>query len=296
MTPAKYKAKYESINVPLAGGNMAPVSVNRYRLRSNPKYYNAAAVEAFMAKIRARAFHLPLRVDVGPVTYRILRTARDSTFSVSETTTTAPQPVEPEFLSKLGTMARYVFAGKGAPEHCQIVLQLADYWGLAPDGLQRYADEALGLDCNGFVGNYLWHVRKGIDWQALGLGNQDLGPDAWISSYFRGRKYVSTWAEIDPSRSYLLGLVDAAGNIIHGGPKSKPGHIAITEPHRSRQGSSNIPPAIWAVESTAARDPGLSESWYSPISENPKTKVFMIHREQASAGSDKLPFKIAEVG
>ena len=296
MTPAKYKAKYESINVPLADGNSESVCVNRYRLRSSPKYYNAVAAEAFMAKIRARAFHLPLWVNVGPVTFRIVQRSRDSTFSVSETTTTAPQPVDADFLSKLGIMARYVFAGKGAPEHCQIVLQLAHYWDLAPDGLQSYADKAMGLDCNGFVGNYLWHVKKGIDWQGLGLGNHDLGPDAWISSYFHGKKLVSSWGEIDPSRSYLFGLVDDAGNIIRGGPKSATGHIAITEPHRSRPPTQYKAPAIWSVESTAARDPGLSESWYSLISENPTTKVFMIHREQAGVGSDKLPFKIAAVG
>lgn len=295
MSPAKYKSKYENLNVPLADGNTATVSVNRYRLRSNPKLYNAKAAEAFMAKIYARAFHAPLRVDIGPVTFRILHQSRDSTFAVTETTTTAPQPVDGSFLKKLGAMARYVFAGKGAPEHCQIVLQLADYWKLAPGGLQRYADEAMGLDCNGFVGNYLWHVKKGVDWQGLGITKGDLGPDAWISSYFRGRKLISTWAEIDPAKSYLFALVDDSGSIINGGPKADPGHIAITEPNRSRPPTATVPPAIWTVESTAARNPGLSESWYSPISENPKTKVFKLHRESAAAAVSKLHFKICEL-
>lgn len=293
MTPSKFKARYESLNVPLADGSTAQVRVNRYRLRSSTKFYNAVATEAFMAKLRARTPHAPIRIDAGPTTFRTVKTSRDSSFTVSETTTTAPQPVDSGFMSQLGAMSRYVFAGKGAPEHCQIVLRLAHEWGLASNGLQRYADEALGLDCNGFVGNYLWHVKKGIDWQGLGLRSGDLGPDALISSYFRGKKLLSSWEEIDPSRSHILGMVDADGNIMSGGPNAKPGHIAITEPNRSRPPTQYKAPAIWTVESTAARDPGLSESWYSLISVDPKTKVFKLFREEASAGSNKLPFKIA---
>jgi len=57
-------------------------------------------------------------------------------------------------------LARLVFVGKGSPEACQAVLQLANHWGLAPD-VQTYTNSALGLECNGFVGNYLWHAQQG---------------------------------------------------------------------------------------------------------------------------------------
>lgn len=164
--------------------------------------------------------------------------------------------------------------------------------------LQDYADANLGLDCNGFVGNYLWHSKNGNPWNKLGLGNHDLGPDALISGYFDNKKLVESWEAIDPSKSYILGMVDNHGKIIPGGGGSvaDAGHIAITEPHRqdSRQrkdGSNSF--ALWAVESTGGHTPGLWESWYSY--QSVQKKIFAIDREEMVAGSRYLSFKIATV-
>lgn len=55
-----------------------------------------------------------------------------------------------------------VFFGKGMPECCKLALQLAAAFGLVEPtfaALQNYCDKYVGLDCNGFVGNYL--NRKG---------------------------------------------------------------------------------------------------------------------------------------
>jgi hypothetical protein len=200
------------------------------------------------------------------------------------------------------TMARYVFSGKGSPEACQIVLQLAGQWGLAPDGLQKYADQALGLDCNGFVGNYLWHEKRGNPWTDLGVGNHDLGPDAFIDELCKG-KGLTKWDDIHPSQMYVLGMVDSSGQVMRGGPAANegdsappPGHIVITEPGRLRPAMTvagkAVPTAIRVVESTAAHTPGLWESWYSfaGVSHG----IFTLNREDM-ARSKQLNFKIVQV-
>jgi hypothetical protein len=194
------------------------------------------------------------------------------------------------------TLARYVFSGKGSPEACQIVLQLASQWGLASDGIQKYADQALGLDCNGFVGNYLWHEKQGKPWTDLGVKNQDLGPDAMISEFFKGRA-VTKWEDIRPSQMYVFGLVDDTGQVMAGGPGAIPGHLVITEPRPLRPPvivkGQKQPAAVRVVESTAAHTPGLWESWYSFVAVD-KNGIFTLNREEMQR-SKQLNFKIAPV-
>src|SRR5262249_23620245 len=93
-------------------------------------------------------------------------------------------------------LARSAFMGKGSPEACRIVLQLARRWGLAPN-LQAYADSYLGLDCNGFVGNYLWHVVQKNPWTELGLDDGLLGPNASITEFVPDAWCLNEWDEID---------------------------------------------------------------------------------------------------
>jgi hypothetical protein len=51
-----------------------------------------------------------------------------------------------------------VYIGKGTPEHCAKALRLAEAFGLVSPtyaALQKYCDDYIGLDCNGFVGGYM---------------------------------------------------------------------------------------------------------------------------------------------
>src|SRR5262249_4415590 len=206
-------------------------------------------------------------------------------------------PTKNEPANDMHSLARYVFAGKGAPEHCQIVLQLAHHWDLAPD-LQQYADEALGLDCNGFVGNYLWHDRRGKPWTDLGLRNRDLGPDAMIDSFFphRPQDFVASWDDLDGTKMYVMGMADAKGNIIKGGGGlASAGHITITQPGFVRPPRTNgnvTSRAIFVVESTAGHEPGLWESFYSLESAG-DNRTFTVRREEMTRPT--LRVKIAEV-
>jgi hypothetical protein len=294
MTPSQYKARYEKLVVPLDNGNTTTIRINQYRLRS--KNYNEVAAKAFFNALQKHGPDMELRVDIGAETFRILHRTAGGGVQVNEETRTGPVQVQGVAAGQhaVHEMARYAFAGKGAPEHCQLVLQLVDHWKLAPDGLQKYADDALGLDCNGFVGNFLWHIKTNHPWSNLGVSNLDHGPDAWISGYFDGKKLLSKWEDLNPARSYIMGMVDSAGNIIHGGgTAADSGHIAITEPNRFRRPHGPIRSAVWAVESTGGHFPGLWESWYSCLGVDGR-KVFSIYREEMIAGSQKVHFKIAE--
>lgn len=324
MLPIEYKARYESIMVPLKDGTVKPFKVYMYRLRSAPAGiyggYNEAAMTAFMTKLNANGIDNVVRVDTdsgvvyldpaldqGPGSHLSKKDGpavrTDSSaggwlplrgLSPSPKGTPADRQEAP---NDMHSLARYVFAGKGAPEHCQIVLQLAHKWDLAPDP-QAYADAALGLDCNGFVGNYLWHGKRGKPWTDLGIRNMDLGPDATIDSFFptRLQDFVATWSDLDGSKMYVMGMVNGNGDIIQGGGAAvNAGHITITQPgfvRPTRTSGRVTSQAIYVVESTAGHTPGLWQSFYSLQSEE-NNRVFNVRREEMTAPNLKV--KIAEV-
>jgi hypothetical protein len=206
-SPLVYKQRYENLPVTLANGNTVTVSVHKYVNAGLAQFHNPAARDAFLAKLNSAGVDIELRVDSG----------------------NGAQPVGALALNNIPLFSRYVFAGKGAPEHCQIVLQLADHWNLAPQGLQAYADAALGLDCNGFVGNYLWHIIDERPWSEMGQDHTD-GPDTGISGYFDRRKKISRFGEMKSGRCYIRGRTDAGGTVIDKGAGDDAAHIAITEP------------------------------------------------------------------
>lgn len=305
MSPSQYKARYENLSVSLGDGSSTPVRLNQYRLKSIN--YKAAANNAFLDMFKKYGIDIELRIQTETGVVRVdpgLSQAEDAfkkrTGVGVVLSEDSPDRHETKMDSRVfkdwPALAHYTFLGKGSPEHCQIVLQLANHWGLAPN-LQKYADDNLGLDCNGFVGNYLWHSKNGNPWTNLGVRNQDAGPDAWISGYFGTRKLLNSWEDIDTSRSYIFGLVDKSGDIIDGGSTSAIGHIAITEPGRR---NNRVRPdgkpyfAVWAVESTGGHTPGLWESWYTCVSVS--DNVFAIDREQMVPASRYRSFKIAAIG
>jgi hypothetical protein len=270
MTPLEYKARYMNLMVPVPSGR-SQVRVNQYLLVSGG-YPNTEAYKKF----EGRVYDLKKKnesIDVDPGT--------------------GSESIDGALLWNLH---RLPFTGKGAPEHCQIVLQLAYQWGLTTN-LQQYADSNLGLDCNGFVGNYLWHGKDGKHWKDLGLKKGELGPSVTIDGYFPNNpndsRYVKDWNAIGSSKLYVMGRVDANGNIIPQVSGGVIGHIVITQPDPTR--NSGHDHDVLAVESTGSRDPkGLSENWYSLI--EAKNGVFEIDRGQDFPTNRRIKFRIAEVG
>ena len=293
INPSEYKARYENLTV---AGSADKIKVRKYRLASMAQFYDPAGTTKFIDALSKNTDDIELQVDTdnGP---------KQVTLYSKKSKTPAGS------FNEWAAMARYTFKGKGAPEHCQLVLQLADHWGILEGSMQNYADKYLGLDCNGFVGNYLWHIwtAKADDatrpWTNLGVGNHDKGPDCGISGYLDPpRRYVSNWNDLNPTLSYVLGRVNTTTNrVIDGGGTTLDhiGHVVITEPGvmMAKRINGVETTGLRAIESTGgAVDPGLSDSWYflkNPSITKPANQVFVIFRESMAAGHQEYSFKIA---
>jgi hypothetical protein len=202
------------------------------------------------------------------------------------------------------------FWGKGSPEDCQIVLQLAVKLGRATKlNLQSYCDKYLGLDCNGFVGNYLLRAFNGAnDWRS-DPGKDAVGPSSLIDSIMRNTGIkVDTVEQMRPGGMYMLAEVDSGNKIMPGGPGNPPGHIVITEPGRYMAQSYVFDsfggldlemvrqdayghPAFWGVEATGGQ--GLVQSWYviKPLVHG-KTNVPGVFRVFRGSKGRNLNFRI----
>jgi hypothetical protein len=146
-----------------------------------------------------------------------------------------------EFLPLL-PRATQAFSGKGSPEDVQLTLQLAARCGIvAPGGLQAYCDEPvdplyprLGLDCNGFVGNYLRYRNSGTPWWHIDpvssstIINGDMGIGSIVKKV--SPEPVKNVKDMLAPRMHVLGMVDKTGNVIDGGFNGV-GHIMITQAH-----------------------------------------------------------------
>lgn len=138
--------------------------------------------------------------------------------------------------------ATQAFSGKGSPEDVQLTLQLAARCGVvAPGGLQQYCDERvdpnyprLGLDCNGFVGNYLRYRKSSTLWQyndpvsSSKIINGDMGINSIVRNI--SPNPVKNVDEMLAPRMHVLAMVNSAGAVIDGGFGAV-GHIMITQAH-----------------------------------------------------------------
>jgi len=191
------------------------------------------------------------------------------------------------------TMLRHVvnpFYGKGSPEDCQITLEVAVLLGRSSlDKLQSYARKHIGLDCNGFVGNYIWHVWQQNAWKDHPKDGKSPGPSADIATIMKYAQdkakdngtVVASASDMSPENTYIFAQVDKDLKIIAGGPNSRSGHIVITQPKRFMAQSfvydtmgfydMNLArknayghPAFYVLESTGPEYAvGLKESWYA---------------------------------
>ncbi len=121
------------------------------------------------------------------------------------------------------------FAGKGSPEEIQVVLQLAVRYGLTTkDKLQSYCDDHLGLDCNGFVGNYVRQVYDG----SLKWYTENSDP---IHSSSRIRELLNktgikkkSVSELTFVGAHMMGLIDRSREVVNTSVPA--GHIVISQP------------------------------------------------------------------
>ena len=279
VSPSEYADRYRNLEVGFADGNVT-VTIERYHT-GNPDAESGmlvqAAKEFFQTQIKKDPnFKFELIINKESV---------ETTYDEVKAHIAAP------------------FWGKGSPEDCQIAAQLAVLTHrTTKDNLRKYCDEHLGLDCNGLVGNYFFHVRNpnGQSWKSTASA-ADLGPTSMMSQFARAGQPVRDIDAINPANIHLFLEVDAALNVIPGG-SAKPGHIVITEPNvyspypfiaiafgggdaRYTQKGAFGHPALWAVESTGPQGAiGLKESWYaikqSVATQNQKNRgIYEVFRE-----------------
>lgn len=255
MSPVRYAERYWGLDVPFADGPVR-VNVHQYRLRDpdvEKDYLLSAVKEHFQTNQKSDpGWKLRLTVNGEPA----------------------------DFASVAGMTRRLIspFFGKGSPEDCQIVLQLAVLVrNKTKTELQDYCDRYLGLDCNGFVGNFIFRVRKGNGWR-VDAPDLAAGPSDTITQIMDNAGGVKVHTEDDllPNKTFVLAEVDASYRIIPGGLNADSGHIVITEQGRSMGTEGTYMPtmnldgrdagaigklAFWGVESTGGL--GLVQSWYA---------------------------------
>jgi hypothetical protein len=165
--------------------------------------------------------------------------------------------------------------GKGAPEDYQLALEWAVRSRKIPNvsqaSLQQYCDDHLGIDCSGFVTNYLVACGKKT-YSAQTVRNTN------AASYFSAASAVNDSTQV---RQGDL-LVWMSGNAV----KRNPGHIAVVDSYvaQSRPGGN-----MRVVEATgaAAANPKLLDSMYSVEQIIPKggavpAMIFAVKRHGSS--------------
>jgi hypothetical protein len=290
-TSVEYQGRFLDISVLAADGSEAAsgLTVDRYRLGSTQA-------------------HIDERARLGRKVQKDLRIRRqsDPDAAIEVRVQTADGIEERTFDSlsfaktdQLWALLRYPYVGKGSPEAIQVTLQLAmtDLPGSPPivaaADFQAYCDQWFGLDCNGFVGNYLRHVVAGTPWwdvtQAPGIG-----PDHLITEIFRTfpGDVRNSADQVDFRELNLLAMVDDAGKVIKGGGEPH-GHIVLSGPGEradifALKQALGVPddqgvPAICVVESTGAIDPadsrnGLVRSFYAYVDRPGQQGVMRVHR------------------
>jgi hypothetical protein len=164
--------------------------------------------------------------------------------------------------TQLWNLFRFPFAGKGSPEQVQATIQLLYRFRDNKSTVEQFAGGVgtqnqynfIGLDCNGFVGNYLQRVY----WKKYGWLDQnnskDPGPDTTIRDLFLDNTTpVYNLADFAASGQsiYLFAFCSDDGKIYdHGDGPDGAGHIMITDPDLKAYSKDEV--RITVSESTAA--------------------------------------------
>lgn len=127
LTPLQLQDRYRKLDVTLDDNSTVRVDVHVYQLNGNNNAKALVAKDALIGKLDAEKHKAKADVVVGGVN-----------------------------ASQSRAKIALCFMGKGSPADIALALRLVSRYGLAPQpgGLQAYCDANIGLDCNGFVGNY----------------------------------------------------------------------------------------------------------------------------------------------
>lgn len=239
MGPMQYARKYWGLEIPILNEDneivrYENVEFSKYRMHQgwgqNPPVFPPGQME-FVNAVNNYSYNL---YKQGKRLQVRVRTIWDTAIVLS------PDRQGDELYNSIIERAARAFSGKGSPEDVQLTLQLAARCGVAAKGLQQYCDETvdayarLGLDCNGFVGNYLCYRNSAFSWHYSNIaakppihGNMLIGE---ICKKLAS-KLVSNVEEMLAPGIYVLAMVNGNGAVIDGGWGPDVGHIMITQAH-----------------------------------------------------------------
>ncbi len=127
------------------------------------------------------------------------------------------------------------FVGKGSPEQAQIAIQLTYRFRRVSTSVADFLKaDFIGLDCNGFVGNYIQRVANGWGHPWTGFDNdKDPGPTTEMSDMIQTccDKPITSTSQLIAKEIYIFVLCEDDGKIIDPGGKHAWGHVMITEPN-----------------------------------------------------------------
>jgi hypothetical protein len=162
MLPAEYLCRYGDIKVP------ADPDTGKSPGRVNVHVYRNNGLTGTLGTTKAMADNGPKDAIVGKIMDALKVSQCPSNLTKVAT-------VDNRDIMVSATKVVGVYAGKGSPEDISDILWLARHWDLvdvtqtaaAPKKnlradatwtLQHYCDDYVGLDCNGFVGNYVGNI------------------------------------------------------------------------------------------------------------------------------------------
>ena len=127
------------------------------------------------------------------------------------------------------------FVGKGSPEQAQIAIQLTYRYRKVTTPLADFLKaDFIGLDCNGFVGNYIQRVVTGWgqSWTIFD-NDKDPGPTTEMSGIVETccDKQITSTTQLSPQEIYIFVLCEGDGMVIDPGKKHSYGHVMITNPN-----------------------------------------------------------------
>jgi hypothetical protein len=158
MTPRTFMNSYRKLHVLLDDNRLIQVDVHQYLINRDDSPHNAkAAVEMWhniKRKLDEQARH-ESQTNGGATHQSPVRSAHSAIALRPQVTHEALIRTIDPFVTE--AQLAWVPFGKGAPNAIKVYLRLAVRYGFATgEGLQRFADgRYVGLDCSGFVSNYL---------------------------------------------------------------------------------------------------------------------------------------------
>ena len=283
MTAHEYKEIYRNLQVPIVNEKdertgWQKVDVHKYLLSQKdnkagePEHYNIQKTTKGLGDLYSKVKAHFAKKDATLKVYVAIAEVQEKTFNS---------------FKDVWYYASKAFWGKASPEEVQITLQLAVRFKLTEaTALQNYCDEKtdglaqgrIGLDCNGFVGNYLEKGVRCKPWDDNKPGFTNYEANNGIQSIMGklGRE-VKSLNDIRFLQNYVMGLVDSKTKQVVNQFSSTGGvgHIVVTTPFTfpaMHKGKPLI--KMQVVESTP--DAGLTESEYFLLSG--KDYVFRVFR------------------